>query len=127
MYLQAGGHVEDNDQTLLAAARREFAEETGLTDVIPFPFDRAHSEVPFDIDIHIYPDRPEKQEPAHLHFDFRYLFILTDDQTTKRQKEEINNIIWEPIETFEQKAPSLIRASKKIRDLCSYNKKGSSS
>lgn len=68
-WLQPGGHVEPDDADVVAAARRELREEVGLTE-LPL-----HSEAPgiFDLDIHLIP--PRGDEPAHQHFDVRFLFV----------------------------------------------------
>ncbi len=67
-WLQPGGHIESDDLNLLDAAQREAQEECRLaaTDLT------ALSSEPFDIDIHTIP--AHKNEPAHEHFDVRYLF-----------------------------------------------------
>jgi len=67
-WLQPGGHVEASDRDMVSAARREVQEECRL---------KAEDlellmEQPFDIDIHRIPER--KDEPAHEHFDLRFLF-----------------------------------------------------
>jgi 8-oxo-dGTP pyrophosphatase MutT (NUDIX family) len=66
--LQPGGHVEQSDISLEAAALREAHEETalevGLHPIAPRPF---------DLDIHEIPERPG--EPAHFHLDVRYLVV----------------------------------------------------
>lgn len=69
-WLQPGGHVDPTDRDLEAAARREVAEETGLTDL------ELLGPAPFDLDVHVIPERrkPGREEPEHRHFDVRYLF-----------------------------------------------------
>ena len=64
-WLQPGGHLEPEDESLLAAARREAREETGLDELELLVG-------PFDVDVHEIP--PRSDAPAHLHFDVRYLF-----------------------------------------------------
>ena len=66
--LQPGGHVEQDDASLEAAALREAREETAL-DVELHPA----APRPFDLDIHRIPDRAN--EPAHWHLDVRYLVV----------------------------------------------------
>jgi 8-oxo-dGTP pyrophosphatase MutT (NUDIX family) len=66
--LQPGGHVEQDDISLEAAALREAHEETTL-DVELHPT----APRPFDVDIHRIPARPG--EPAHFHLDVRYLVV----------------------------------------------------
>lgn len=65
-WLQPGGHIDPNDPNVIDAARREVEEETGMTDIT------LHHEGIFDIDIHEIP--PLRQDPAHEHFDVRFLF-----------------------------------------------------
>jgi len=66
--LQPGGHIEDTDPSLEAAAMREALEETGL-ELIPHPT----APRPFDLDVHEIPARDD--EPRHWHLDVRYLLI----------------------------------------------------
>jgi 8-oxo-dGTP pyrophosphatase MutT (NUDIX family) len=68
-WLQPGGHVEPSDAHPRDTARREVLEEVGIAAmslVLP-------RESIFDIDIHPIPSRPS--EPAHEHFDLRFLFV----------------------------------------------------
>jgi 8-oxo-dGTP pyrophosphatase MutT (NUDIX family) len=66
--LQPGGHVEQSDLSLEAAALREAHEETALAVELHPAAPR-----PFDLDIHEIPGRPG--EPAHFHLDVRYLVV----------------------------------------------------
>jgi 8-oxo-dGTP pyrophosphatase MutT (NUDIX family) len=70
--LQPGGHVEQTDISLEAAALREAREETQLE----LAFHPAAPR-PFDLDIHEIPERPG--EPAHFHLDVRYLLVGSGD------------------------------------------------
>ena len=67
LWLQPGGHVDPDDVDILAAARREVAEEVGITALDPVG-SGLH-----DVDIHRIP--PLKGEPAHEHFDVRFCFV----------------------------------------------------
>lgn len=64
-WLQLGGHA-DGDGNLLEVALREAREESGLTRI------RALAGGIFDLDRHWIPAR--KTEPAHHHFDLRFVF-----------------------------------------------------
>lgn len=70
-WVQPGGHIDDSDASPARAAMREAREETGLLDLAPF------EEQIFDIDVHPIPARSD--EPEHLHYDLRYLFVAADD------------------------------------------------
>lgn len=65
-WLQPGGHADGNEN-VAEVARKEAEEETGLRH---FLFPSTHF---FDLDIHTIPAR--NAEPAHQHFDFRFLVI----------------------------------------------------
>ena len=74
LWLQPGGHLDDADASPAAGAMREALEETGISGLT------FASEALFDIDIHSIPARTSAQqmEPAHLHYDARYLIIAKD-------------------------------------------------
>ncbi|MDB5296135.1 MAG: hydrolase [Phycisphaerales bacterium] len=74
-WLQPGGHL-DPGEVPIDAARREAAEEVGLTDLVLHPWHAAHGGAPIDVDIHPIPANPKKGEPTHFHHDFRYLFLV---------------------------------------------------
>jgi len=75
LWLQPGGHFDANDRSAEQAARREVLEETGIEDLrsgLP-------GAVLLDVDIHPIPPNPGRGEPAHEHFDLRFLFVAPSD------------------------------------------------
>ncbi|OON72910.1 NUDIX hydrolase [Streptomyces tsukubensis] len=94
-WLLPGGHVEDSDTTLVDAALRELAEETGIS------LDQVEpdSGLPLHVDVHAIPANDAKGEPEHLHFDFRYLFRTTAD-TVELQEEEVTAYSWQFADTL---------------------------
>jgi len=68
-WLQFGGHC-DGDEDILRVARREALEESGIEGLI------LASGRPFDLDIHEIP--PHSGDPAHFHYDVRYMLIAPD-------------------------------------------------
>jgi 8-oxo-dGTP pyrophosphatase MutT (NUDIX family) len=97
-YLQPGGHVEDTDPNVLAAALREIREETNIQACHHVAF---HSDplLPIDIDTHEIPANPKKNEPKHFHHDFRFLF-RAESEVDPAQAElgGEGHWIWRPIE-----------------------------
>jgi 8-oxo-dGTP pyrophosphatase MutT (NUDIX family) len=71
-WLQFGGHC-DRDENLLRVAEREALEESGIEGLI------VASARPFDLDIHEIP--PHGSEPAHFHYDVRYVLIAPENAT----------------------------------------------
>lgn len=86
-WLQPGGHIEADDTTLLAAARREVAEECGLLGETL----RTGSGSPIDLDVHAIPAR--RSDPEHLHFDIRYGFVA-DPASPLVRSEESHAVRW---------------------------------
>ncbi|MEW2574966.1 NUDIX hydrolase [Streptomyces syringium] len=92
-WLFPGGHLEASDSGLVDAALRELCEETGVTPGSVTVVD----EVPLDIDVHTIPENPERGEPEHPHFDFRYL-LRTCSPTLALQREEVTDARWCPVQ-----------------------------
>ncbi len=69
-WLQFGGHC-DGDEQVLRVAQREALEESGVEGLI------LASAKPFDLDIHAIPAKDG--EPAHEHYDVRYVLIAPEN------------------------------------------------
>ena len=79
-------------------------EETGLT------FLSLPGESLFDVDIHSIPER--KNEPAHLHYDLRYLII--SGSTSVTVSDESLGARWIPLEELTQ--PSIERSISRMAE-----------
>jgi 8-oxo-dGTP pyrophosphatase MutT (NUDIX family) len=77
MWVQPGGHLDETDDSPAAGALREAHEETGINELT------LASTALFDVDIHAIPARTSKlsTEPAHFHYDVRYLIVTADERT----------------------------------------------
>lgn len=107
IWVQLGGHA-DGDSVPLNVALREAREESGIDAI------SAVSEDLFDIDIHEIPAR--KSEPAHFHYDARFLL-----QTTASDEfvisDESHALEWVDVERIADKTDeeSMLRMAAKYR------------
>ncbi|MFI1809288.1 NUDIX domain-containing protein [Streptomyces sp. NPDC020422] len=94
LLLTPGGHVDGGDATLLAAVLREVREETGIpASCLVLTPEFGHA--PIDIDVHDIEARPSTGEPAHRHFDVRFVFRLTPGAPEPTlQDDEIAGAVW---------------------------------
>lgn len=110
-WLQPGGHLDDTDFSPAHGALRETLEETGITNLA---FDKLLGDNIFDVDIHPIPARGT--EPAHLHYDMRYLVVLPSEapSTEVSISAESLGFRWISLEEVEnQFETSLARMAKK--------------
>lgn len=92
-WLQPGGHA-DGDANLTAVARREAEEETGLQGL------RVVSPA-IDLDVH---EVSGPREPAHLHFDVRFL-VVAPPGAVLAGNEESTDLRWVAFDALEEFAP----------------------
>jgi 8-oxo-dGTP pyrophosphatase MutT (NUDIX family) len=106
LWLQPGGHIEPGDESLVAAARREVAEEVGLA--LPPSAEGAV----FDLDIHGIPAR--RDEPEHEHFDVRFCFQAPTLEFTTN--DEVVAARWAPLAEIDQLTTdeSVLRVARKL-------------
>jgi 8-oxo-dGTP pyrophosphatase MutT (NUDIX family) len=107
-WLQLGGHA-DGESNLFLVAKREVNEESGLTKF------HAMSEEIFDLDIHTIPAL--NSEPAHIHYDVRFLFEASSESEKITVSNESLDVAWVPIENVVKLNPekSMSRMIKKTK------------
>ncbi|MGW6540012.1 NUDIX hydrolase [Streptomyces sp. NPDC055051] len=78
MWLQMGGHCEEGDATVEAAALREAAEESGVSGLTLLPGG------PVRLDRHAIP------EPCHWHLDVQYAALAPPDGVERISEESLD-------------------------------------
>jgi 8-oxo-dGTP pyrophosphatase MutT (NUDIX family) len=86
-WLQPGGHADGNEN-VMHVALQEAQEETGLKSL------KLIQETIFDIDIHTIPAR--NGFPEHLHYDIRFLFEATRNESFTITQES-HDLAWIPV------------------------------
>jgi 8-oxo-dGTP pyrophosphatase MutT (NUDIX family) len=106
-WLQPGGHTEASDASAFDAALREAREETGIVH-----FDAPLGRTVFDVDVHAIP--AHKKDPAHSHFDVRFLLTSTEGvpEHAARAEDPDRPMRWVSLEAAHAMGldPSLARA-----------------
>lgn len=119
MYLYPGGHIEENDKSVLDAAKREVIEETGITN---FKVLLLHSMIiPVDISYHQTPYNSRLNLPSHPHYDFRYLFTIENIIDVKTDTLELGDYKWITMDELE-KDSHFGNIASKIKDILKENK-----
>jgi 8-oxo-dGTP pyrophosphatase MutT (NUDIX family) len=85
-WLQVGGHGDPGETDPLAIVAREAEEETGLTDLVPWPDGEIKQVVIVDVP-------PGKGEPAHQHADVRF-FMATGTPDAIRAENAQAQLRW---------------------------------
>ncbi|CAD5251025.1 MULTISPECIES: NUDIX hydrolase [unclassified Imperialibacter] len=109
-WLQPGGHA-DGEEDILKVATKELEEETGLSTYKWITKDI------FDIDIHLIPERGN--EPAHFHYDIRFI-AMADALAPLIINHESRDVRWVPLSSVTEETgfeESILRMVKKTLKL----------
>lgn len=92
-WLQFGGHCDGNEN-ILEVAYREAMEESGISSLTIF------SHTPIDLDIHAIPTHSKRQEPAHFHYDVRFIFLTSRNNKflLSQESHELRWFSWSEID-----------------------------
>ncbi|KPM52246.1 NUDIX hydrolase [Frankia sp. R43] len=112
-WLLPGGHIEPEDDSLLATAMRELAEEAGISGGSVSPV----LERPVDLHAHVIPANPIKVEPEHTHYDFRFLLAVDQAVATSPNEEEVSDFRWIPLLELPGQLGGRVRATLLTRKL----------
>lgn len=93
LWLPVGGHAEF-ETDLALVAMREAREESGLLDLRFFP--DPVNQRPVDFDVHTIPQ--QRDRPAHLHLDFRYLLATHRPDEVRLDPAESLGFVWMTVE-----------------------------
>jgi len=92
-WLQPGGHTEETDGSVFDTALREAVEETGIPGAA---FHAPLGRTILDVDVHPIPARGA--DPAHHHFDVRYLFVSDAESDLDAAEDPTRPMRWASFE-----------------------------
>jgi 8-oxo-dGTP pyrophosphatase MutT (NUDIX family) len=112
-WLQVGGHGDPGEHDPYVIARREAEEETGLTDLRPWP-----GPDPALFQVTVVPVTAAKGEPPHEHADLRYLLATEQPDLVPAEREGVP-LRWctvaEAVELADPGLERLLRAYESLR------------
>ncbi len=114
-YLQPGGHIESEDESLIDSAKREVAEETGLLEISVHPWCQGNL-APIFVDTHTIPENKNKNEDEHCHHDFMFVFYVKDENIFLDQN-EVSNFAWGSVEAVMRESSNMAKALQKMEKL----------
>lgn len=105
IWLQLGGHA-DGHGIMHEVAMTEAREESGLTDLRFLPYTEALTRafnvpanigpllkaqpLPFDLDWHVIPENPRREEREHIHYDTRYVIVAGESAHIVQSHESLD-------------------------------------
>lgn len=114
-YLQPGGHLEREDESLIDSAKREVAEETGLREVATHPWCQENL-VPIFIDTHVIPENKNKSENEHYHHDFMFVFCVKGENILL-DRNEVSDFKWVSVEAVMKEDSNIAKALRKMKEM----------
>jgi 8-oxo-dGTP pyrophosphatase MutT (NUDIX family) len=101
-WLQVGGHADPGERDPLAVALREAVEETGLTDLAPWPDAQLRHVV-------IVPVPASSREPAHRHADLRFVLATRSPDAARAETPDAPLRWVSPHEAREMTSEAILR------------------
>ncbi len=115
-WLQPGGHWDPEDDFPWQVAQREVEEETNIRIAERLTVPGASSRVPIDIDAHAIPASSRKNEPEHIHYDFRYIFVAADEALAVKE-DEVADAEWVVIGSSDPRLVEVMPSIRKMQHL----------
>jgi 8-oxo-dGTP pyrophosphatase MutT (NUDIX family) len=95
LWIQPGGHWDPGESDPWSAARREAEEETSVQIAEQLIPEGLTYKIPLYMGEFPIPPRPDKNEPPHVHHDFRYAYLAKTEELSARLS-EVDEVRWLP-------------------------------